>query len=121
MTRQKIGYFMTVTALFALLISYAALIWLYRTDNPMQILTGALLTLAPLLLFSVRCLRGESRAFAALALLAPIYLLIGGIIWLWDYPWIGAWLCLWSVVLEVGAVLHNYRKRNKRRKKANHD
>ena len=120
MTRQKAGYLATIISLFILLISYAALIWLYRTGNPMQMLTGALLTLAPLLLFAHRAVRAEHRAFAALALLAPVYLLIGGIIWLWDYPLIGAWLSFWAVVLEVGTIVHNYKKRDKSKKSKRH-
>lgn len=119
MTRQKAAYLTTVLALCALIVSYAVLIWHYRTDHLMQMVTGGLLTLAPLLLFTRRAWRQERRAFAALALLAPIYLLIGGIIWLWEHPLIGAWLCFWSVLLEVGAIVHNYQKRDKRKRKAN--
>lgn len=119
MTRQKAGYLAAIISLSILITSYATLIWLYRTGNLMQMLTGALLTLAPLLLFAYRAVGAERRAFAALALLAPIYLLIGGIIWLWGYPLIGAWLSFWAVVLEVGTILHNYKKRDKSKKNKN--
>lgn len=111
MTRQQWGYQLTVISAAMLLLSYAVALWFFRAESTMQLILGASMTLLPLLLYTPRAISKQPRAFAALALLAPIYLFFGGVVWIWGKPLFGAWLCLWPVILEIGAILHNFKKR----------
>ncbi|UJF24765.1 ABC transporter [Suttonella sp. R2A3] len=111
MTRQQWGYWLTVISAVALLLSYATAVWFFRSESPMQMILGASMTLLPLLLYTPRAIIKQPRAFAALALLAPIYLFFGGVVWIWGRALFGAWLCLWALILEIGAILHNFQKR----------
>lgn len=111
--RQRIGYVLTLTALLMLLGGFALApfissgLWLQRA-------LGAAITLLPLLLFTPRAIKRDLRAYQALALLAPIYLFFGGVIWLWQSPYWGLWFCTGATLLETGAILHNFQKRKKK-------
>lgn len=110
MKRQGIGYAFTLTAL-AILLGGFALAAYCSNGTVFQRALGAAMTLLPLLLFTPRAIKRDLRAYQALALMAPVYLFFGGIIWLWHSPWWGAWFCLGAALLEIGTILHNYRKR----------
>lgn len=111
--RQKFGYVLTLTALLMLLGGFSLAPFISAGTGFQKIL-GSAMTLLPLLLFTPRAIKRDLRAYQALALLAPIYLFFGGVIWLWKAPYWGAWFCAGATLLEIGAILHNYRKRQKR-------
>ena len=112
--RKTLGHFLTLSALAALLGMFA---WMSATmrSGAMQQFIGAAITLLPLLLFVRGAWRRDLRSYQALALLAPVYFFLGGIVWLWADWRAGLWICSWALVLQVGTILHNYQKR--RRKK----
>ncbi|SUO95750.1 hypothetical protein [Suttonella ornithocola] len=112
--RQKIGYQLTLTGLF-MLISGFAMSPLFTHDISLkQAIIGLLITLLPLLAYMPRAIKRESRAYQVLALMAPIYLLFGGIIWLWRDAYFGLWFCLAASLLEVGTILHNFQRRKRK-------
>lgn len=111
--RKRIGYGLVVGAVWALI---GAFVWMSATmgGSMVQRGIGAAITLLPLLLFVRGAWRRDLRSYQALALLAPVYLFIGGVVWLWADWRFGAWICAWALALEIGAILHNYQRRRKR-------
>ena len=93
MTRQEKGFYLTLFAQLALIIIYMA---------------AFVLTLLPLLYFLPGVYRRQGKPYAALALLAPLHLFFGGVIWLWGYPLWGIPICFLSVFLQTGTIMHNY-------------
>lgn len=115
-TREKIGYVLTLGALCGLIVGfvgYALCVYAGRLAQQLWFLT---LTAAPLLLCLPRAVSRVRKTYAALALIAPWIFLVGGVIGLWQ-SWIwAAGFCLGAVSLEVGAILHNYQKRKKKKR-----
>lgn len=111
--RQKTGYILTLAALAALLGVFA---WMGATmrGGLLRQGIGAAITLLPLLLFVRGAWRRNLRSYQALALLAPVYLFIGGVVWLWADWRFGLWICAWAVALQTGTILHNFRRRKKK-------
>lgn len=112
--RRKFGHLLAFSALLALIAAFA---WMSATmqGSPLQRIAGAAITLLPLLLFLRGTWHRHLRSFQGLALLAPVYLFIGGVVWLWADWRFGLWICIWSVALETGAILHNFQKRNRKK------
>ena len=108
MTRQKKGFYLTLVAQLALILIYLAAFVFHWTGNPKQMALGFMLTLMPLLYFLPGVWRRQGKPYAALALLAPLHLFFGGVIWLWGYPLWGIPICFLSVFLQTGTILHNY-------------
>ena len=42
------------------------------------------------------------------ALIAPLHLFFGGVMWLWGQPLWGIPVCILSISLQTGTILHNY-------------
>ena len=93
MTRQKKGFYLTLVAQLALILIYLAAFVFHWTGNPKQMALGFMLTLMPLLYFLPGVWRRQGKPYAALALLAPLHLFFGGVIWLWGYP-------LWGIPIS---------------------
>ena len=93
MTRQKKGFYLTLVAQLALILIYLAAFVFHWTGNPKQMALGW---------------RRQGKPYAALALLAPLHLFFGGVIWLWGYPLWGIPICFLSVFLQTGTIMHNY-------------
>ena len=112
--RKTAGYILVLASLMALL---GALTWMSVTmqGSWMQRGIGAAITVLPLLVFVVGAVRRDLRSYQALALLAPVYLFIGGVVWLWADWRFGLWICVWSVLMQVGTIVHNYQKRKKKK------
>lgn len=114
--RQKIGYIVTLISLTMLISGY--LIYPFINHRSLsQIFVGITLVAMPLLYFSPRAYQKDLKTYQILALAAPIYFFLGGIIWLWNSPWWGLWFCLGAVGLEIGTILHNFRKKHRPKKK----
>ena len=108
MTRQEKGFYLTLFAQLALIIIYMAAFVLHWTGNFKQMALSFILTLLPLLYFLPGVYRRQGKPYAALALLAPLHLFFGGVIWLWGYPLWGLPICFLSVFLQTGTIMHNY-------------
>ena len=108
MSRQKTGLCLTLASLVALIGIYAAALLLFRTASVLQMFLGVLLTLLPLVYWLPFVWRRQGKAFAVLALFAPLHLFFGGVIWLWGYPLWGIPICFLSVFLQTGTIMHNY-------------
>ena len=113
--RKTIGHVLVVAALVALI---AALAWMSATmqGSALRQAISAAITLLPLLLFVRGAWQRDLRIYQALALLAPVYLFIGGVVWLWADWRFGLWICAWSVALQTGTILHNYQRRKRKQK-----
>lgn len=112
--RKRAGYVLVVVSLCALI---GALLWMgLRMDAvlPKRLISMAI-TLLPLLIFVRGAVMANMRSYQALALLAPVYFFIGGVVWLWASAGFGAWICAWALVMEAGAIAHNFRRRSKHR------
>ena len=118
MTRQKKGFYLTLISQSALIIIYTAAIALHWTGNIKQMSLGILLTLLPLLYFLPGVWREQGKPYAALALLAPLHLFFGGVIWLWGYPIWGIPICILSISLQTGTIMHNYDGSRRKARKA---
>ncbi|WP_040389129.1 hypothetical protein [Cardiobacterium valvarum] len=108
MSRQKKGFYLTLASLVALIGIYAAALLLFRTASILQMFLGLLLTLLPLVYWLPFVWRRQGKAFAVLALFAPLHLFFGGVIWLWGQPLWGAAICFCAISLQVGTIMHNY-------------
>ena len=111
MSRQNKGFLLTLASLVALIGIYTAALLLFRTASVLQMFLGVLLTLP--------CVwRRQGKAFAVLALFAPLHLFFGGVIWLWGQPWWGAAICLCAISLQTGTIMHNYDGSRRKARKA---
>lgn len=115
MRRQQIGLGLVWLALLVLLVSYALGLWWTHQHDGRRLFAGGVLLVLPLLYFVAQMFVVRAKTFVALALLAPLYLFYGGVVWIWGDWRFGAWLCGWAVVLQVGAILHNFQRRAKRK------
>lgn len=114
--RQRIGYALTLISLTILLGGFMlSPIFAAKDSSLSSILTGMIITILPIAVLAPRAIKRELRAYQNLALLAPIYLFYGGIIWLWRSPLWGALFCSAAITLEIGTILHNYQKRQKKK------
>ena len=118
MSRQKKGFYLTLASLVALIGIYAAALLLFRTANILQMFLGLLLTLLPLVYWLPFVWRRQGKAFAVLALFAPLHLFFGGVIWLWGQPLWGAAICFCAISLQVGTIMHNYDGSRRKARKA---
>ena len=118
MTRQKKGFYLTLVAQLTLILIYLAAFVFHWTGNPKQMALGFMLTLMPLLYFLPGVWRRQGKPYAALALLAPLHLFFGGVIWLWGQPWWGAAICFCAVSLQIGTIMHNYDGSRRKARKA---
>jgi ABC superfamily ATP binding cassette transporter (ABC-2 subfamily) len=108
MTRQDKGFYLTLGSQLALVFIYGAGFVLHWTGNLKQMSLGFVLTLLPLLYFLPGVWRRQGKPYAALALLAPLHLFFGGVMWLWGQPLWGIPVCILSISLQTGTILHNY-------------
>ncbi|MDO5091197.1 MAG: DUF2069 domain-containing protein [Cardiobacteriaceae bacterium] len=108
--RKTLGHRLVIAALALLLLTFAWMGITMQGSLPRRLI-GSAITLLPLLLFVRGAWQHDLRSYQALALLAPVYLFIGGVVWLWADWRIGLVICLASLALETGAILHNYQKR----------
>ena len=118
MSRQKKGFYLTLASLVALIGIYAAALLLFRTTSVLQMFLGLLLTLLPLVYWLPFVWRRQGKAFAVLALFAPLHLFFGGVIWLWGQPWWGAAICFCAISLQIGTIMHNYDGSRRKARKA---
>lgn len=118
MSRQKKGFYLTLASLVALIGIYAAGLLLFRTASVLQMFLGVLLTLLPLVYWLPFVWRRQGKAFAVLALFAPLHLFFGGVIWLWGQPWWGAAICFCAISLQIGTIMHNYDGSRRKARKA---
>lgn len=114
MNRKKWGYVLTLSALSILIISYGLAFALYFSGDWFRLALGWAMTALPLILLFPYAFKRVLKAYQILSLFAPWHFLIGGMIYLWDAKLWGTWFIFWSLVLEVGVILHNYQKRKKR-------
>lgn len=112
--RQQTGYYLTLLALMMLVGGYLLTSLPSFSQHPLRAFVGLALTVLPLLLYGLRAIKRDLRAFQVLALLAPVYLFVAGVVWLWASPLWGAWFVFAAILLEIGAILHNYAPRRKK-------
>lgn len=107
--RQRIAYHLTLLAIIVLIGSYASAYYLSGIETTGRLFLGIALTILPLLYYLPSAIKRQRKTYVILALIAPFYLFYGGVIWLWGGSWQwGLWFCTWAVLLEIGAILHNF-------------
>lgn len=114
--RQNIGYLITILSLFGLILVFSYYGWNSYRQNYGQLIFFSLVSFVPLILFLIPAIKRLAYFYVWLALLAPWWFFVGGILWLWnDYFW-GAIIMFLAIFLEVGAILHNFVSKKNRRK-----
>ncbi|MDO4643472.1 MAG: hypothetical protein Q4A74_06495, partial [Cardiobacteriaceae bacterium] len=105
MTRKNTGFVLTLSALILLIILYLSAITLYWTGNGKQMLLSIILTLPPLIYFLPSTWQRRNKTYAALALLAPLHLFLGGVIWLWGHVY---WGIAITLCVRINRVVYTF-------------
>lgn len=113
--RKRIGYALTIVSLFALQSAYWFALFIDFKGDWLKSALGAAMTLVPLALLTPPALRRDLKTYQILALLAPWHFFVGGWLWIWGKALWGAWFCTWALLLQMGTILHNYQKRQKKK------
>lgn len=119
--RSFYAYLLVLCSTLSLIVLYLALHLLYFQGIQARFFLSSGLTYVPLMAVLPWLVKRSLKAYQVVALMAPFHLFIGGLFVLWqsefDFYW-GWCIVLAAFILEVAAIVHNFKKRSRKIKES---